>query len=503
MKRTLFLIILFFSISAHAQIKDLAALASGEFVAFQPIFDQDAKLFGYFILFDQGKANEKNKKFEYILLDKNLNKVSSNTFQGDKTLVRYAAYLDINRDLILEPYIDPLTINIWKIGKFVFPEYKRIDLNTNEISTYYGKCFKDNAFIDCEPNEPWREERRNLKEELKEKGYIDNSSVRILKNRKLFVRQSKDYVKYVKDNVIMYFDENEKMVWKYEYNNFADKKNRETLRVIDIDENALYGLTVIKKNKETNYKLTVLDINTGEVLAKKTLPTTLNQNTLESLVNSDVLKAFDDKIVIFGYNVENDKVNGYARLLIDKKNYNIKGSTIYYVEDLKSHIPKIDKYGGVESGYYLLNKDVFFLKDGSVAILNEKFRSAVIQMKTTDMVFIYTNEDFKVKSVKILEKEKSKGQFTDYLYSQYLNDDENVVFFYKDFKKDDETKDKNWTLFINTLLNGEFKQEQVVISSEHDKFVILPYIAKEGYILLREFNEKDKYNQIRLEKLNY
>ncbi len=87
--------------------------------------------------------------------------------------------------------------------------------------------------------------------------------------------------------------------------------------------------------------------------------------------------------------------------------------------------------------------------------------------------------------------------------SQYLNEDNDVVFFYRDFQKDDETKDKNWILFINTLINGKFNQEQVKISSKDDKFFILPYVAKEGYILLREFNKKDKYNQIRLEKLNY
>ena len=78
-----------------------------------------------------------------------------------------------------------------------------------------------------------------------------------------------------------------------------------------------------------------------------------------------------------------------------------------------------------------------------------------------------------------------------------------MVFFYKDYLKDDETKDKNWNLYINTIINGKFSQEQVQISSKEDKYFIYPYIAKEGYILLNEFNKKDKYNQIRLEKLNY
>ena len=75
------------------------------------------------------------------------------------------------------------------------------------------------------------------------------------------------------------------------------------------------------------------------------------------------------------------------------------------------------------------------------------------------------------------------------------------MFFYKDNQKDDKTKEKNWNLFINTLIDGKFNQEQIPISSKEN--IIYPYVAKEGYILMQEYNEKEKYNKIRLEKLNY
>jgi len=485
-------------------MKDLAELASGEFVTFEPVFDNDEKLFGYFTLFNQGEINDKTRKFEYVLLDKNLNKVSSNTFEAEKILYRYSAYLDINKDLILAPYVDIHEMSIWGIGKFTYPEYKKIDLKNNKITVYYGKCYENNTFLNCEPNKSWRDSKKDIKAERKAKGYLDNASVSILKNGKLIVSQFKNYEKYVKDNVIMYFDENEKMIWKYEYNKFADKKNGEFIRIIDIDDNAFYAIKITTINKKKTYKLIVLDINTGKLLAEN-LINSISEKTIESLTYSNKFKMYDDKIIIFGRSFDDDKLNGYARLLIDKKTYTVTVNTLFYKEDLKQYIPKLDKNGGVESGYNLNLKDAFLLKDGSVAILNEKFKpeGQYNKMKTTDMVYIYTDEDFKVKDVKTLEKEKSKGQYTDYLYSQYLNNDENVVFFYKDFQKDDETKDKNWILFINTLLKGEFKQEQLIISSKNDKFIIHPYIAKEGYILLREFNEKEKYNQIRLEKLNY
>lgn len=509
MKKIFALLLLLLNLYSQAQIQDLAEMASGDLVNFQALYDQNDKFYGYFTIYNQGEVNNNFRKFEYIILDKNLNKVSSNTFEGEKKNLTYTAFFDINGDVILAPYLDSSQLSIWGIGKFVFPEYKKIDIKTSKVETYYGKCYENNAFVNCEPNKSWRESKKDIKAERKAKGYIDESYVSVLKKGKLLVRQYKDYDKYIKDNVIMYFDENEKMIWKYDYNNLADKKNSESISKIDIDDKAFYGIKTIKQNKELIYKLIVLDINTGKVLAENPITGLTNetiQNILYTNNSSDAYKKiYDDKIIIFSQNITGSMVTGYARMIVNKTDFSVDGNVIFYKEDLKSFIPKIDKYGGVESGYYLVSKDIFYLKDGSLAILTEKFKPAgqYSRMKTTDMVYIVTDKDFKVKEVKTLEKEKSKGQYTDYLFSQYLNNDQDVVFFYKDFQKDDESKDKNWILFINTLQNGLFKQEQTIISSKNDKFMIYPYVAKEGYILLREYNEKDKYNQIRLEKLNY
>lgn len=505
MKKILASFLLLFSIYSQAQIQDLAEMASGDLVNFHALYDQNDKFYGYFTIYNQGEINEKSRKFEYILLDKNLNKVSSNNFEGEIDILTYSAFFDINGDVILAPQID-----LWGVtNKYVFPEYRKIDLKTSNVSTYYGKCYENNAFVNCEANKSWRESKKDIKAERKAKGYVDETIVSILKKGKFIVRQYKDYDKYIKDNVIMYFDENEKMVWKYEYNNFADKKNSEAISKIDIDDKAFYGIKTITQNKEKSYKIIVIDINTGKVLAENPI-TGLSEQTIENILYTNnryeaYKKIFPDKIIMCVTNSINSMDTGYARMIVNKNDYSITTNTLLYKEDLQTFIPKVDKYGYVESGYYLAKKDMFYLKDGSIAILTEKFKPAnqYNRMKTTDMVYIVTDKDFKVKEVKTLEKEKSKGQFTDYLFSQYLNNDQDVVFFYKDFQKDDTSKDKNWILFINTLQNGVFKQEQVTISSKNDKFMIYPYVAKEGYILLREYNEKDKYNQIRLEKLNY
>jgi hypothetical protein len=266
MKTTFKLLALIFTLFINAQIKDLAEMSSGDIVNFQSVFDNEGKLYGYFTLYNLGKVSENYKKFEYVLLDKNLNKVSSNTFEGEKVLYTYTAYLDINRDLIIAPYLDYNEMSVWGIGKFVYPEYKKIDLKNNKIEVYLGKCFENNKFTTCEPNKSFRESRKDTKAEKKAKGYI-------------VVRQHKDYDKYVKDNIIRYFDENEKEIWKYEYNNFADKKNSERIMTLDVDDNAFYGIKTIKKDKESTYHLLVLDIKDGKVLAENQI-TGLDDDTL-------------------------------------------------------------------------------------------------------------------------------------------------------------------------------------------------------------------------------
>jgi hypothetical protein len=52
-------------------------------------------------------------------------------------------------------------------------------------------------------------------------------------------------------------------------------------------------------------------------------------------------------------------------------------------------------------------------------------------------------------------------------------------------------------------LNQKYSYEEIAISSRKEKFSIDIFPAKEGYILMREYNEKEKYNQVRLEKLNF
>jgi len=500
--KKLFLIFLFIYLNSFSQNFDLSKISSGKYLYMSAILDNNEKLYGYFSLYELGKTNEKEKTFEFYILDKNLNEVLSNKVNMPNEIDYLVPYINVDGDLILSP-ISNNSKNVLK--DFVFPKSMKLDLKTNKIEAYNFFCYEDNVFVECPENKSYREKRKEYQKSKKEKEFIEDSDVYRLKNGKYLVSILKDYFKYIKDNELKFFDENKKEIWSFKYNQDGSKENVEYLSVIHYNEDRLYALLVDKdEDKYTNYIL-IIDIKTGVVRKKETVKD-FGYSTTKRFYNRNT-KFYENENYVFIFNYLYDfegNRNGYVLARIDKKTEDIFYADLEYEHDLKAYIPNIDKTGFVENGYFLHVKEVFFMRDGSVKILAEKIKIAIQStINTTDMVFISTDKNFKVTFAETLEKEKSTNAYTDYLFAQEINDNKDFVFYYKDFKKNAETKDKNWILFINTIINGKFKQEQIIISSKKDKFVTIPYIAKEGYILLREYNEKEKYNQIRLERLNF
>ena len=230
---------------------------------------------------------------------------------------------------------------------------------------------------------------------------------------------------------------------------------------------------------------------------------------MENLVKIYNKRKFGDKIVFVGRLIKSlySLDEGCFRMIIDSKTNEVKFDNLYYSE-MQSYISNVDTGNTAKDSYMLLPRDFYFFEDNSVGIMFEKMKGGGVSImgigggiKTTDLVYLQTNEEFKPKQVKVFEKDKSKGYTSsDYLFSQYINGGNDVAFFYRDYQKDNDGE-KNWNLFLNSLKNGVYSQEKIPITSKENS--IIPYLAKEGYILLREYNKKSKYNGIRLEKLNY
>ena len=506
MKKIYFVIFGLLQALSYSQTQDLTSLAAGDHVGMNALFDDKDNLYGYVSLYSYGKTGDKTKKFEYVILDKNLNPVANKEFEGDITAASYVGYVDFKGQIILKPSM--MDYSLVKSREIFTPVSMVIDPKTNTIKRkVYYDYLEDGTFKEINEPKNWKAQRKENREEKKEKGYNYVSAVGEVKEGGYFAIEYKDYGKYINSNSIIKFDDNKKELWRYKYNTEGNKKVFSTLSVLERDENYMYCIMKKVNDGQNAFSLLVIDMKTGKEASNKPIEGTLTDNTLDNIDSYGRLdndKTFDDKVVLLGRNFDKFETIGYARMMVNKTDFTVDTRWINFVPDLKTFLPKINASGIVENGYMLQTKDMYFMNDGSVGILTEKYKpeGQYSAPKTTDLVYIYTDKDFKIKNVQVFEKEKTKWFNSDYLFSQYLNGGKDVVFFYRDYQKDEVTKQKKWNLFINTVIEGKFKQEIIPIS-EKDNYAVTPYVGKEGYILLREYNEKEKFNKIRLEKLNY
>ena len=509
MKKICFLVLGLTQTFAFSQTQDLAALASGQNIGMNALFDSKDNLYGYVSMYSLGKTDKKTQKFEYVLLDKNLNPVANKEFEANLLVANYLGYVDFKGQIILQPsefnYMQAFSKDAARPVSMV------IDPKTNTVKPkVYYDYLENGTFVEITQPKSFRDERKENRAEKKDKGYNYVSSVGEIKEGGFIAVEYNDYGRYVNKNSLIKFDENKKEIWRYSYNTDGNKKVFSDLTILDKDDNKIYGILRKVNDDDKTFSLLVIDMKTGKELSNKPI-SGLSPETIYNIDNLyasgrriDNDKTFDDKIVLLGRNYISKNDRGFARMMLDKNSYTVDFKELNYKPALSNHIPRLSADGGVENGYFLQTKDAYFLSDGSVGILAEKFKpeGQYNAPKTTDLVYINTDKDFNVKDVQIFEKEKSRWVNSDYLFSQYLNNGKDVVFFFRDYQKDQVTKEKKWNLFINTVVDGKFKQEIIPISQK-DNFIVTPYLGKEGYILLREFNEKEKFNKIRLERLNY
>lgn len=511
MKKIITFLFLFIGVVSYSQINDLASLSSGEFFGFSSVFDKKENLNGYIALYSKGKVDEKTIKLEYVYLDKNLNKVSNKEFQTQSSVSDYYISMDFTGNIQLTPQLDYEQMSIFSYGKIVMPDNLLINLKDNTVTKRTTVCYENKSFIECPDAKSFKELRQEYKKERKENGMIYESSVTSMVDGTFLVYEYNLEKLKVKNNAFIKFDKDKKEVWRYEYNKDLEKKQFQYINVLHFDQKFIYFIEFSEFKKENTAKIIKIDLTTGERIIDYPISDYSNSvlKTLYNLVSGyvavDNKKEFDDNLVFVGsLGGNNADTTGYFRMIIDNITNKVSFDKMFF-EDAKKYVD-IDKYGTVERGYTLKIRDLYFMKNGSVGLLFEKFKIGVNfftnsqVVKTTDLVYFNTDSSFKLNTVKVLSKEKSKNIVSDYLFSQSINEDNDVAFFYRDYLDDSDGK-KNWSLYINSIKNGEFNQEQIPISSKQN--TILPYVAKEGYILLREFNKKDKYNGIRLERLNY
>ncbi len=472
----------------NAQTSSLLNLASGDMQMFTPIYEEDNNIYGYFSLFKLDQLSKNEEKYEYVILDKNLNKVANGEFVDTEYAGVYSRYYmpdKIGDNLILTKSYANMN------GSVAFTSTRMLLLNDNTIQKPF--YFEDqNLKKGFRPVEKLKKVQRNVKFVNVPIG-VNNGYVVIELRKKM----TKEY-----PNNIYYYNLDHEKIWDY---SFGDIQRKSAYGLESFDEEVLYFSYTTNDHRNTNVKLLRFDASSGEVTFDYLL------EDIHSKYNYDyTLKRINDKTVLTGkispYSVtgyDYNKAVGLFKIVLDAQGNEVFKKHFLW-EEAGEYI-EMSRTGRLEAGYKLRVKSYFIFKDESIVVLAEKFKIGQNLLlgaiaKTTDFVLMEFDEKFNLKNAQTINKDLSKFSSSDFLFAQYLNDEKDAVFFYQDYQKDSETKDKNWILGIVSIVGGQINHEKIPMSS--DEFFIHPYIAKEGYILLREFNKNSDFDEIRLEQLN-
>jgi hypothetical protein len=491
MKKILLTLIVCCAISAKAQISNLTELASGSIQVFSPIIELDKKIYGYFMIVKLEDVDKNKEKFEYVLLDKNLNKVANGEFVDTKYKLMSGRFLSPEKSgdkIIITRYFSR---QFSQYGMFV--SNRILDIKENKISPPF--YYDDQKFV--EGDRPSNKLMKTLKK-LKTfefplatgGGFVLVENFKLQKNNNL-------------PQSLKGFNNNKEKIWEYQFSSNEERINK-FFNVID-KEHFLFT-TDNKTNKNT---FTIHSLNPVTGALNFTYDIENNDSEWNHIFSVTPLK---DRFVITGKispykktGYELKKASGLFRIELDKNGKEL--SKKYFLWNQASAFLPMNKKGKTKKGYRLFAKNYFVFNDGTISVLTEKRKEGYdilfgrTKVKTTDFVILNFDKDFNLSDVKTIQKDLSKWSYSDYLYSQKIKEGNGVVFFYNDYKKDPETRKKNWILGIVTLINGKMTHEQIPMSSK--EHFISPYIAKEGFILLREYNKDSDYDEIRLERLNY
>lgn len=507
MKTKILIFFFFITTFSYSQIQDLAKLAEGKIVYSRNLYDSNDNVYGYFYLYERD-ADSQNKTMEYVFLDKNLNKISNKEFTDKLYKNVFSTYYDctlMGDYLILNKYYY-YTSGFISTSKPLLTTFQTISLKDNTVSAEYK--YEDGQFKE------FIADFDNMKKEYKgveTRSYVNGFNNGAFKG--FFITEDVKKKSYL-EKAVRFFDEKRELVWKYEYNPSGTENNYNSFGFLHVNKNTIY-VAVPKMNAPygTNptiieYTIVALDMKTGQKKYEYVL-----ENSQSEYSHTLKVHEIDNKLYLAGNYSPYKKTDfsldqnlGFYKIVLDESGKEIEKKYTKW-DDFKAHL-KVDKRGRVDSNYRLKPIKTFFFKDGSISILTEKYKIDNWNSglpKTTDFVLFNMKPDFTIGEVNIIKKELSyfSGNF---LFSQYIKNETGAVFFFYDVVKDPNssifTTTQNIFLGINTILNGKLNEEKIPLTAKK-KYTIIPHPAKEGYIMLREYNEKDKYNQVRLEKLNY
>lgn len=535
MRRILLFFAMLCSFMLTAQVQKLGELSAGMFLDFAVIMEEDeSDVFGYCLLYQLDRKSNEVFELEYVVLDKNLNKLTS------VSLMQAAfkrTFIDTRTELTFAKKIgSQLTIG-------VNDRDKKIDFTTN-VMPYYNYRFVNINLDDFSHSKEYKYEGF-VKKEYEYKAGDKMTFDDLYYLQKLIGTKSSYFLsfavsehsptKIVAGNATTFnykrhqavkrfavLDKDLKEVWSKNIN--ADKKTALQYEYLDSDAEVLLlkKLTLVDKVALEAKSVEVYNIKTGELLGELKIDDELYEINLFSaaIVNNEI------HIFTNAYEKSRKGRNmGYGHLVFDKKTVKETKHDFMLWKELGSVMPEINEYGVVKKEYSFAAQEFVITPKGTVLAVLEGygFKSKTVsqtmmyaQLKEMYLIefdagnnIVFSKKIEKQNSVEvyvgITREEMRKYGIFDYIFCQKINKDGDFVMYYtlndQEGSKRKMAKKPLWTLGIVSNVSGEFGFETLPLYG--DDLKIYPGLAKNGYIRLLEVNQKTGQAEMRLEKVNY
>lgn len=501
------------AVTLNAQMQDLTKLAEGELKYSDIIYDNDNNLWGYFYLY-QADREKDSVLMEYVVLDKNLNKTYNGTYKTKKINASFFWTKYNNCILMGDQLVLDITVHNINDGSMIYNSNRTLPIVDNRKSEEF--IFQRGEF---------KSTPENLTKYYFSKVQYDSLYNKLIvtpiyrgEQKGYMVTQFNQYLQNQREKEIKFFDNQKNLLWKYTYNPNTSNKARDNYSMYKLlnfyDKGMLAMETDYVKGQKSVVRIISQDINTGSKLFNYVL-----ENDSSKFFHRITTRVYSDTIYIAGQYYNNKKFGndrdflGYFRIVLNNKGEEISKKYVPWSEVQTAELA-ISAKGKINKTRGFVRQSTLILDDGRVSFVNDELREQPVFFQALyfftftilnisesfykDAYVINFDKSFNRKSIDKIEK--PRNFYSDgFLFTQYQNSNKGAVICYRDEKTEKGEKKSN--LIISTLTDVGLKTERIPLFSKKE-FALVPIPAKEGYIMLHEYNEKAKYNQIRLERLN-
>ena len=537
MQRIALLLVLFCFGITNAQVQKLAELSSGMFIDSAVIMEQDeSDVYGYCLLYELDRKSKEVFELEYVILDKNLNKLTSITLTQAifktwmaKTTAELTFVKKIGNQLTIA--VNDRIANMNSYSALPFFNYRFIQLNLDNFT--FSKEFKYENFTKSEleyksGDKVSFDDIWNLQKLIKTNGNYILSFGSPEYNPKAAVSSNVmnlEYKKYKSIKKFALLDKDMSIVWSKDINGNDKEACRYEYLDSDNDILLLKKEELIKKEYYVIKGIEAYDMNTGKLIGEMKVEDEKYDITLYSV---DIVK---DRIHVFANAYEKSKSArslGYAHIVFDKSSAAETGRSFMLWKNMGSVVPAISEYGRIGKDDRILAQDFVINSKGNTVAIFEAYdtKDKYDPLNGTQKMYVLLKDMYIVEAdasgaivfSKKIEKTNSvlapaglhalqlkKYGVYDYIFCQKINKSGDFVLFYtlndQEGSRKKVAKKPLWTLGMISNVGGDYGFEALPLYG--DDLKIYPGLAKNGYIRLLEVNQKTNQAEMRLEKINY